>query len=178
MHEGDLLDVLSVAAVAAAALGAALHAVRTERRRGRFLLLAAIMAFLAADDAFGWHERVTRAAAGELGVTSRGDVLFLVPYLPLLALAFVLLRQAGRESRHPANRVISAGLVLLAAALGVRAVAALVMFSGVALESWQRTLGIAALHETELFAWIALAIGLGLAALLGGRRRPARPEPR
>jgi hypothetical protein len=178
MREGDLLDTLSVIAAAAAALGALLHAARTERRRGQFLVLAAIMAFLAADDASGWHERVTRTAAGELGVTSRGDVLFLVPYLPLLGLAFALLWRAARESRHPANRVITAGLILLAAALGVRAVAALVMFSGVTLESWQRTLGMAALHETELFAWIALAIGLALAALLGGRRRPGRAEPR
>jgi hypothetical protein len=178
MREGDLLDLLSVAAVAAAALGAAFLASRPGRRRGQFLVLAAIMAFLAADDALAFHERVSRAAATDLAVSARGDVLFLIPYLPLLSLAFFLLWRAAREARRPANRVIWIGLALLAAALALRALAALVMFSGLALAGWQRTLGMAALHDTELLAWIALAVGLALAARPGDEHAGRRLQPR
>jgi hypothetical protein len=174
MHERDLLDWLSVAAVLAAALGAGLHATRTPRRRRQFVLLAAMLAFLAVDDAFGVHERVTNAAAVVLGAGAHGDVLFLVPYLPLLAAAFFLLWTAARESPQPASRTITLGLVLLATALGIRAVAALASLSGVTLAGWQRTVGTAALHDTELLAWIVVAVGL---ALLPGIRNRAWSPP-
>jgi hypothetical protein len=169
MHEGDLLDWLSVAAVLAAALGAGLHAIRAPRRRRRFALLAAILSFLAVDDAFAVHERMTDAAAAALGVSANGDVLFLAPYLPLLAAAFFLLWTTARESPRPASRTISLGLMLLAAALCFRAVAALASLTGTTLDGWQRTLGVAALHETELLAWILVAAGLAMLPALGKR---------
>ena len=169
MHEGDLLDWLSVAAVLAAALGAALHAVRVPARRRRFALLAAILAFLAVDDALGLHERVTIEAAGALGVDGDGDVLFLLPYLPLLFAAFALLWSAARESRDAAGRTLSLGLALLVAALGLRLVAALVSLSGIPLAGWQRTVGVAALHNAELLAWMFVAAGFVVLA------RPREP---
>jgi hypothetical protein len=174
MHERDLLDWLSVATVLAAALGAGLHATRTPRRRRQFVLLAALLSFLAVDDAVAVHERVTNAAAVFLDVSAHGDVLFLVPYLPLLAAAFFLLRTAARESPQPARRTIRLGLVLLATALGIRALAALVSLSDVTLAGWQRSLGTAALHDTELLAWVVVAVGL---ALLPGIRNRAWSPP-
>jgi hypothetical protein len=169
MHEGDLLDWLSVAAVLAAALGAGLQAARAPHLRWRFVLLAAILAFLAVDDGFGAHERVTRAAGAALDVSVHGDVLFLVPYLPLLATAFFLLCTAARESTQTASRLISLGLVLLASAIGLRAMAALVSLSHVTLASWQQSIGVAALHAIELLAWISVAAGLALPPVLGER---------
>jgi hypothetical protein len=136
------------------------------------------MVFLPADDAFGFHERVSCAAAADLAVSARGGMLFLIPYLPLVSLALFLLWRAAREARRPANRVIWIGLTLLAAALALRARTALVMFSGLALAGWQRTLGTAAMHDTELLAWIALAVGLALAAGSGGEHAGRRPQPR
>ena len=176
MHERDLLDWLSVAAVLAAALGAGLHATRTRRRRRQFVLLAAMLAFLAVDDALAVHEQVTNATAAVLDVSAHGDVLFLVPYLPLLAAAFFLLRTAARESPQPARRTITLGLVLLVTAIGIRAVAALASLSDVTLTGWQRTLGAAALHDTELLAWVLVAVGLAL--LPGIRNRAWSPAGR
>ena len=100
-------------------------------------------------------------------------MLFLVPNLPLLTAAFFLLWTAARESPRPASRIISLGLVLLASALGLRAMAALVSLSGFTLASWQRSLGVAALHQTELLAWIIVAVGLALPPVL--RKRASSP---
>ena len=96
-------------------------------------------------------------------------MLFLAPYLPLLAAAFFLLWTAARESPRPASRTISLGLMLLAAALCFRAVAAFASLTGTTLDGWQRTLGVAALHETELLAWILVAAGLAMLPAVGKR---------
>jgi hypothetical protein len=163
--EGSLLDWLSVAAVVAAAAAAGMCAARLPHHRHRYVLLAAILAFLAVDDAVGVHERVTAALAGSLNISGRGDALFLLPYLPMLAVAFGLLLAAAREAGPPARKLIRLGLALLAAGLALRVAAALVAAAGIALPSWQRTLGIAAMHDAEVAAWVLLASGLASAAL-------------
>jgi hypothetical protein len=162
MHEGDLLDWLSVAAVAVAALAAARYGLRVPARRGRFMLLAASLAFLAVDDAFGLHERVTATAAADLGVSGRGDVLFLVPYLPLLVGVFAILWMTAREGRDLGGRVIWVGIGLLVGGLCLRVLRALASTSGVEVAGWQRTLGNTAMHDAELLAWVAVAAGLVL----------------
>lgn len=166
MHEGDFLDWLSVAAVFAAALAAAIHAIHVSRRRRRFALLAAILAFLSIDDALGLHERVTADLAAALGLGRHGDVLFLLPYFPLLLAAFLFVWTAARESHGAARWTLSCGLMLLVAALGIRAIAALVSLEDIRLAGWQRTLGLEALHDAELLAWVLVAAGLVLLSRL------------
>jgi hypothetical protein len=162
--EGSLLDWLSVAAVVATATAAGLRAASLSHHRGRYVLLTAILTLLAVDDAAGLHERVTAAIAGSLGVSGRGDALFLVPYLPLLALAFALLWAAAREARPPARTIIRLGLALLVAALVVRVISAFVAATGISVTAWQRTVGLAAMHDAEIAAWVLLASGLAYAA--------------
>src|SRR5918999_236108 len=52
------------------------------------------------------------------------------------------------------------GLALLVCALAARALAALVTATGLALAQWEKTLGLAAMHDAELLAWLLLASGL------------------
>ena len=162
MHEGDVFDWLSVAAIAVAGLAAACYALRVPPRRTRFALLAASLAFLAVDDASGLHERVTATAAAGLGVRARGDVLFLVPYLPLLGGVFAILWMTAREGRDLAGRVIWVGIGLLVGGLCLRVLRALASTSGIEVADWQRTLGNMAMHDAELLAWVAVAAGLVL----------------
>jgi hypothetical protein len=168
-REGGALDWLSVAAIAAVAVAAGFGAARLRDRRRRFALLAALLAFLAIDDALGLHERMTTAVAGWLGVSGRGDALFLLPYLPLLAVAFGLLLSAAREAGPRARSVIHLGLALLATGLALRVAAALLAATGITPPPWQRTLGVAAMHDAELAAWVLLAFGLASAAAALGR---------
>jgi len=84
-----------------------------------------------------------------------------VPYLPLLAVAFGLLWSAAQEAGRPARTIMHLGLALLAAALAARMLAGFVSATGITLASWERTLGVAAMHDAELAAWVLLASGLG-----------------
>lgn len=177
MHEGDLLDQLSVAALLAAAVAAGVYAVRCAPRRGRFALLTAIVAFLALDDAFGVHEQISDAMAAAIGIGKHGDVLFLIPYLPLCAAAVWILWSAAREAPPRAGRTLVLGLALLAAAVGLRALAALVSFADVSLDGGLRSVGVAALHDTELLAWIAVAVGLALLPVVTGAATSRRTGP-
>jgi hypothetical protein len=166
-REGGALDWLSVAAVAAVAVAAAFGAARLRDQRRRLALLTGLLAFLAVDDAIGLHERISADVAGWLGVTGRGDVLFLVPYLPLVAVAFGLLLMAARTAGKPARTVMYLGLALLVAAVSARLLAGLVAATGISLPSWEKTLSVAAMHDAELAAWVLLAFGLASAAALG-----------
>jgi hypothetical protein len=157
MSEGSVLDWLSVAALGATAVAAAVGAVRVPGRRWRFLVLAAILGFLAIDDAFGLHERVTSEVAARVALPNRADTLFLLPYLPLLGAAFWLLWTAAQTG---GRRRIRLGLALLAGALAARGVAALVLVGGASLAPSDRALGVAAMHDAELLAWVLLASGL------------------
>jgi hypothetical protein len=155
--EGGILDWLSVAALGLTAVIAAAGAFVVPGRRWRFALLAAILGFLAVDDAFGVHERVTSALAGRLAIADHADTLFLLPYLPLLGAAFWLLWTAAADT---GRRRVRWGLALLVCALAARALAALVTATGLALAQWEKTLGLAAMHDAELLAWLLLASGL------------------
>jgi hypothetical protein len=160
-REGGALDWLSVAAIAAVAVAAGLRAASLPHRRPRFALLAVLLAYLAIDDAAGLHERITSVIADWLAVSGRGDALFLLPYLPLLAVACGLLWSAAREAGRPARSLMYLGLALLAAGLAARVLAAVVAATGITLADWEKTLGLAAMHEAELAAWVLLASGLG-----------------
>jgi hypothetical protein len=167
MGEGSVLDWLSVAALGATAVVAAAGALFVPGRRWRFALLGAILAFLAVDDALALHERVTSAVAGRLAIADHADTLFLLPYLPLLGLAFWLLWTSAVDV---GRRRVRLGLALLVCALAARALAALVTATGLALAPWERTVGVAAMHDAELLAWLLLASGLAACVARPGRR--------
>jgi hypothetical protein len=57
------------------------------------------------------------------------------------------------------------GLALLAAGLATRVLAAVVSLTPITLAAWEKTLGVAAMHDAELAAWVLLASGLASASL-------------
>ena len=175
--EGSAFDWFSVVAVVAVVMAAGFHAAYLRHRRRAFALLATILAYLAVDDALGLHERVTSAVGGWLAVSDHGDTLFLLPYLPPLAFAFGLLLTTARESGGPARKVMYLGLVLLAATLATRVLAALMIASGLTLEKWEKALGGAVIHDTEVGAWLLVASGLA-SSVCAGLAAPVRTLPR
>lgn len=173
MHEGDLLDWLSVAAVGAAALAAAANAVAARRTRGRFSFLAVALTFLTVDDAVGLHERVTAAAAGAWHLGTHGDAAFVVAYLPLLAGGFAVMWAAARDAATDAARALFMGLALIAFALSVRVAGALLYAAGVGPSDSERTVGLGSMHGAEIAGWALVATGLGWTALRSARARSA-----
>jgi hypothetical protein len=172
--EGSAFDWFSVFAVLTVAASAGFHAAYLRHRRRAFALLATIFIFLAVDDALGLHERVTSAVGGWLDVSDHGDTLFLLPYLPPLAFAFGLLLTTARESGSPARGVMHLGLLLLAVTLATRVLAALMIASGITLERWEKALGVAVIHDTEIGGWLLVASGLasGVCARVTAFRTP------
>jgi hypothetical protein len=166
-----VLDALSVAAVGAAACACLVRCVAGPEPRGRFGFLAAVLAFMAVDDAVAVHERATHFAASVLGVSARGDALFLVPYLPLIVLAAVALLACMRESHGEIRLLLSTAIGLLVASAAFRIVVALLLAAGATADGWQKSIGGAAIHDAELAAWLLLAAGVAAGA---SGPRPAR----
>ena len=169
-RDGGALDALSVVAVAVAACACFVRAVAVPEARGRFGFLAAVLAFVAVDDAVAIHERITHAAAAALGVSGRGDALFLLPYLPLIALAALALLACVRESRGEIRLLLSTAVALLAASAAFRVGVALLLATGATADGWQKSIGGAAIHDAELAAWLLLAAGFAASATRRQRR--------
>jgi hypothetical protein len=163
-RDGGLLDALSVVAIGAAACACLVRSVVGPGARGRFGFLAAVLAFLAVDDAVAVHERFTHFAASTLGVSARGDALFLLPYLPLIALAAIALLACARDAHGDVRALLSTSIALLAASLGFRVAVALLLAAGATADSWQKAVGGAAIHDAELAAWLLLAAGVAAGA--------------
>ncbi len=160
-----MLDALSVVAVGAAACACLARCVAgPAHARGRFGFLAVVLAFLAVDDAVGVHERFTHFAASALGLSARGDALFLLPYLPLIALAAVALLACAREARGEVRLLLSASIGLLAVSAAGRVAVALLLAAGATADGWQKSIGGAAIHDAELAAWLLLAAGVAAGA--------------
>ena len=171
--EGGIADLLSVAAIAAAAGGCIWLAARARRRRGRLLLLAGSLGFLAFDDAVGLHERVSRKIALAVGISDRADVLFLVPYLPLVVVTFVLLAWIAARSGGAGSSTMGFGLALLGAAIGGRLLASALAALGLTPGRAVVELGRAGLEVAQIGGWALLAAGLWALAW----RSHAVPEP-
>jgi hypothetical protein len=161
-------------AVGAAAAACLLRCITGPGARGRFGFLAAALAFLAVDDAVGVHERFTHAAASVLGVSARGDALFLVPYLPLIVLAAAALIACARDARGEIRLLLSTAIALLAASALFRIAVALLLAAGATADGWQKSLGGAAIHDAELAAWLLLAAGVAAGASGPARRVAVR----
>ena len=169
-RDGGVLDALSVAAVAAAACACLVRSARGPDARGRYAFLAAMLAFVAVDDAVAVHERITHFAAAALGISGRGDALFLVPYLPLIALAGLALVACVRDSRGAVRLLLTSAAALLAASAVFRVGVALLLASGATADGWQKSVGGAAIHDAELAAWLLLAAGVAASTTRRQRR--------
>jgi hypothetical protein len=174
--EGGVLDWLSVTALAALCLATGARALTSSHGRRRFALLAVLLAYLAIDDALGLHEQVGAALARGLAVADSGDMLFMLPYLPLLAAAFALLLMAARELPPMPRRVMYAGLALLVGTVAVRAMAGLVGTTSLTVEEWQKAIGVAVMNDAELAAWLLLLGGVCASRASSVSTRRSRPR--
>jgi len=125
-EEGSLFQLLTAAVTAAAGVAAAAHALRLELRRRRFVVLAAGLLYLAADDVLVIHEWLGEHVGERLfGLPDHLAVRMWIPVLaPLLVAVFVLLVAEAFRAGPGLRRVLAAGLGALAAALVVEVVGA------------------------------------------------------
>lgn len=109
----------STAAEAAAAATAAFLAVIPPRIAWRLVLLAALLAFLSADDILALHERISVEQLGPIQHASR--LVWVVVWAPILGLTGLLLVLESRSVPAAIGRVLIAGLVMLVVAVGMEA---------------------------------------------------------
>jgi hypothetical protein len=107
----------STAAMAGAAAFAAMLGLIVARGRGRLLLLAALLAFLSADDILALHERISIENLGPIPHASR--LVWPIVFGPILGLAFLLLGLEARHSPAPIRLVMMAGLAALLVAIAM-----------------------------------------------------------
>ncbi|MGH2500646.1 MAG: hypothetical protein ACRDF0_11245 [Candidatus Limnocylindria bacterium] len=174
--EGGVFAWASATAIWTAALAAAALAVTRGGARREGAALAAILAFFSLDEAVGIHERILLAAVGLTGLPSWTDSLLLpVIYLPIFALAVVLLLRLGRGT--PAvRRSVRLGIALLAAAVMAEAGSAPWSDPDAPLHPvhvWE-----GALEEAlEIAGWILIASGLAAVFATGFRDAELREPP-
>jgi hypothetical protein len=163
----------SLATLAAGALALMLARISPVRRRS-LTALGGLLAFFAADDAFGIHEDLGTLFT-HVGLPNLAGIWFPV-YLPLLGFcAFVLwtLDWPGL----PVVSMLRLGLLLLCAAIaGEVLTAGPVPGIDREAESWGYELEVALEEAAELAGWIVVASGLAAADLIA-RRAAAESEP-
>jgi len=133
----------------------------------RRIVLSASLAFLAVDDAAGFHDRM-RTLSGPTQAAAT------VGFAGVLALVFVLLSAETRRMRFPARRLMIVGLLALAAGVALRAVGLYVTVAHWFGDTIMAT-GVAVQQGLGLGGWILVAAGL-LAALVE-RAQPSSPPP-
>jgi hypothetical protein len=160
--EGNIFTWASSVTTFAVAIAVSLYAAVLPVARAAYLGLAAVTTLFSLDDVIQLHERIgLRVGEDVLGLPDYAAVrLWLLFYLPLLAVAGWLLLGAARESWAPAGRAIRLGLVLLVGAVAVEI--------GGLLTRWLEERGTTkpegvrvALEEgLELGGWALVAVGL------------------
>jgi hypothetical protein len=147
----------TVAATAAAAFASTLVALSTGGRS--WIALALTLAFLSFDDQFGIHERAS-TLGNRLGAPESwhlGRLLWPVIFLPLLALATLLLwRLAATRPGRP-GRIAQLGLGLLVAAVALEAASPLLFQAGWDQGDWPYELEVVVEEGAELVGWIWIA---------------------
>lgn len=109
----------SSAAQFAAAILVLLLAARFPSRRVGLLTLAAVLAYFSADDILAVHEQIGRIGADALGVPDVAPAVWPVLYLPLFAIVVIGVWRIGAEFGGEAERLLRAGLALLAVGMAV-----------------------------------------------------------
>jgi hypothetical protein len=172
--EGNAPTWANTAVVFSGAFVCALRGLLIRRRRGMFLALAALLAFLSLDEMASVHERIAGHVLNVVGLPIVWDsVLWPALYAPLLGGVFVLLLAAARAAPARAGRCILFGLTLLAVAVVAEVVSAPASTD----PNLVHTLEGAVEEGAELGGWITIATGLTVIALTDLRHDVAPPGP-
>ena len=153
---------VSSAATFAAAFAALVLALMPEQIDRELLALAAVFAFFSLDDAVVVHERLGEKVGDALGVGESAErLVWPVLFLPLFAIAAVLLVRTARRLPEELGRLVSAGIALLVLAVATELVSsALYQLADVERGSWPDTVEVVIEESAELGAWILLATAL------------------
>ena len=160
----------SLATLCAAAFALMLARLLAARRR-LLTVLGVLLAFFAADDAFGIHENLGSVLA-HLGLPDIAGIWFPI-YLPLFGFCAAVLWTL----RSPEGRVMTMirfGVLLLGAAIAGEALTAVVPALERTDATWLYELEVALEEAAELAGWIAIASGLGAADVIA--RHAVQPE--
>ena len=169
---------VSSSATFAAAFAAFLLALMPDRIDALLLVLAGLLAFFSLDDAIAVHERLGEKVADALGYGETAQrLIWLVLFLPLFALAAILLaRTAWRLPGQLAGLVVL-GLALLLLAIATELVSSVLYeLADVERGSWADTIEVVVEESAELAAWMLIATALLAAVSMGARedRDPLR----
>jgi MFS family permease len=167
---------VSSSATFTAAFAAFVLALMQDRIDRSLLVLAGLLAFFSLDDAIAVHERLGEKAADALGYGETAQrLIWPVLFLPLLALAALLLVRTARRLPEQLAGLVYLGLGLLGLALATELVSsALYELADVERGSWPDTVEVVLEESAELAAWIVIATAL-LAALSIGAREDRAP---
>ncbi len=180
---------MSTAVEAAAAAFAGVLAVLPRPVRWRMLALAALLAFLSADDILALHDRLSIEQLGPIPHASR--LVWPLVFGPILVLTGFLLVLAVRRAAVAVRQTVYAGLVSLVAAVVLEAATPILFALGFGHGSAPYELEVVVEEGLELAGFVRVATGL--AALVVGdvagpgggargarapRRRLRRPAPR
>jgi hypothetical protein len=175
--EGSPFSWAGSAAAALAAVAAVGAASRWPAGRARRAALALGLLLVAADDAFGLHERFAddfdpRAAIN--GSATGTGLLGMAAYGAVLAVVVLLLGLELKGERR-ARPMLTAGLTLLVAAFLARVVGGALAAAGGLPRGPVRHIGESADHAAKLAGWMLVAVALGRIAFRPARER--RPPP-
>lgn len=156
--EGNALTWLSSAAAFGGATVALLLWACTHERIS--LLLAGLLAFFSLDDTVQVHEKSGEALGDALGLPDWSVRLWLVLYLPIVAVAAWLIWQLAKSARHDAARALKLGLLLAASAFAIEIVGPVT--KEIAERGFEApdAVRVGIEEGVELAAWILVATGL------------------
>jgi hypothetical protein len=164
--EGNAFTWASTVAAFAAAFVSLLLAASLDRRRFRFTLLAATLAFLSLDDLAQTHEVLGSEVRDFFGLSDYFiNLIWPSIYFPLLLFTFVVLWRVATESPLGGQKAIRAGLVLLASAVVAEVFATAIRGTNQGPGDWTFEVEVAVEEGLELAGWIAIATGLTVAAI-------------
>jgi hypothetical protein len=169
--DGNALTWASSLATLCAAAFALMLARLLPARRKLLTALGVLLAFFAADDAFGIHENLGSGFAS-VGLPDIAGIWFPV-YLPLFGFCAAVLWTVG----SPERRVVTMarlGVLLLGAAIAGEALTAVVPALERTDATWLYELEVALEEAAELAGWIAIASALGAADVIA--RQAVHPD--
>ena len=156
--DGNALTWASSLATLCAAAFALMLARLLPARRRLLTVLGVLLAFFAADDAFGIHENLGSVFA-RVGLPDVAGIWFPV-YLPLFGFCAAVLWTLGSPERRVVT-IVRLGVLLLGAAIVGEALTAVVPALERTDATWLYELEVALEEAAELAGWIAIATGLG-----------------
>lgn len=169
--DGNALTWASSLATLSAAAFALMLSRLVPGRRGLLTALGLLLAFFAADDAFGIHENLGSTLA-RVGLPDVAGIWFPV-YLPLFGFCAAVLWTLGSPERRVVTTV-RFGVLLLGAAIAGEALTAVVPALERTDAAWLYELEVALEEAAELAGWIVIASALGAADVIA--RRAVHPD--